>query len=176
VTEPQSSSDANPFYVRSGEDVRITYGILRASGEFPDYQDRQRTLSFSGREGEIDSLEAGICRMLPIELHREDVNAYADLNTLTLLLHRGSTQRADGNLSRPSRSRPHNTPVFARLWPRSCSTTCSLRAGALLPPSEAESSQSLSCTNRPHPLASRSVFCCGASPALARVPCGCVVP
>jgi hypothetical protein len=72
VTEPQSSSDANPFYLRGGEGVRITYGILRASGAFHDYQDRQRTLSFSGRDGEIDSLEAGICRMLTIELHRED--------------------------------------------------------------------------------------------------------
>ena len=75
VTESQSSSDANPFYLRSGEGVRITCGILRASGEFHDYQDRQPTLSFSGRDGEIDSLEAGVCRMRTIELHHEDANA-----------------------------------------------------------------------------------------------------
>jgi hypothetical protein len=79
--------EANLFELR-GEGVRITYGILRARAEFLDYRDQQRNLSFSGREGEIDSFESTIGRMLTVELNREEANADADLITLTLLLPR----------------------------------------------------------------------------------------
>jgi hypothetical protein len=80
--------EANLYQLRSGEGVRITYGILRARGEFLNDQDRQPTLSFSGRDGEIDSLESGIGMMLTVELNREEANADADLITLTLFLAR----------------------------------------------------------------------------------------
>jgi hypothetical protein len=88
VTEPLAFPEANLLQLRSGEGVRITYGILRARGEFLNDQDRQPTLSFSGRDGEIDSLESGIGMMLTVELNREETNADADLITLTLLLAR----------------------------------------------------------------------------------------
>jgi len=88
VTEPPGSPEANHFQLRGSEGVRITYGILRARGEFLDYKDRRRDLSFSGREGEIDSFESTIGRMLTVVLNREEANADADLITLTLLLPR----------------------------------------------------------------------------------------
>jgi hypothetical protein len=88
VTEPPGSPEANLFQLRGSEGVRITYGILRARGEFLDYKDRRRDLSFSGREGEIDSFESTIGRMLTVVLNREEANADADLITLTLLLPR----------------------------------------------------------------------------------------
>ena len=89
VTEPPGFPEANLFELRGGaEGVRITYGILRGRGEFLDYQDRQRTLSFSAREGEIDSLQSRIGKMLTVELNREEANADTDLITLSLLLPR----------------------------------------------------------------------------------------
>jgi hypothetical protein len=88
VTEPPSFPEANVFQLRGREGVRITYGILRGRGEVLDYQDKQRTLSFSAREGEIDSLESAIGRILTVELNREEANADADLLTFTLLLPR----------------------------------------------------------------------------------------
>jgi hypothetical protein len=88
VTEPPGFPEANLFELRGAEGVRITYGILRARGEFLDYRDQQRTLSFSAREGEIDSFESTIGRMLTVALNREEANADANLITLTLLLPR----------------------------------------------------------------------------------------
>jgi hypothetical protein len=88
VTEPPGFHEANLFELRGPEDVRITYGILRARGEFLDYRDQQRNLSFSGREGEIDSFESTIGRMLTVALNREEAAADADLITLTPLLPR----------------------------------------------------------------------------------------
>lgn len=88
VTEPPGFPEANLFQLRGSEGVRITYGILRARGEFLDYQDERRNLSFSAREGEIDSFESAIGRMLTVALNREEANADADLITLTLLLPR----------------------------------------------------------------------------------------
>lgn len=86
--EPPGSPEANLFQLRGSEGVRITYGILRARGEFLDYKDRRRELSFSGREGEIDSFESQIGRMLTVALNREEAIADADLITLTLFLPR----------------------------------------------------------------------------------------
>lgn len=49
--EPPGFPEANLFRLRGREGVRITYGILRARGEFLDYRDRERDLSFGAREG-----------------------------------------------------------------------------------------------------------------------------
>jgi hypothetical protein len=86
--EPPGFPEANFFKLRGSEGVRITYGILRARGEFLDYRDERRDLSFSAREGEIDSFESAIGRMLTVALNRDEANADADLITLTLLLPR----------------------------------------------------------------------------------------
>ena len=61
--------------------MEITYGILRARGEFLDYRDRQRGLIFGAVE--IDSLERGIGRMHTVTL---DANPDSHTLTLTLLL------------------------------------------------------------------------------------------
>jgi hypothetical protein len=87
-TEQPVSAEANLFQLRGSEGVRITYGILRARGEFLDYKDRRRDLSFSGREGEIDSFESTFGRVLTVALNRDEAIADADLITLTLLLPR----------------------------------------------------------------------------------------
>jgi hypothetical protein len=86
--EPPGFPEANLFQVRGREGVRITYGILRARGEFLDYRDRERDLSFSAMKGEIDTFESTIGRMLTVALNRDEANADADLITLTLLLPR----------------------------------------------------------------------------------------
>ena len=96
-TEPPSSPEPNLFQLRGSEGLRITYGILRARGEFLDYRDRRRDLSFSGREGEIDSFESTIGRMLTVTLNREEAIADADLITLTLLLPRFNLQGQSGD-------------------------------------------------------------------------------
>jgi hypothetical protein len=96
-TEPPSSPEPNLFQLRGSEGLRITYGILRARGEFLDYRDRRRDLSFSGREGEIDSFESTIGRMLTVALNREEAIADADLITLTLLLPRFNLQGQSGD-------------------------------------------------------------------------------
>ena len=70
----------------------MTYGILRARGEFLDYRDRERDLSFSASKGEIDTFESTIGRMLTVALNRDEANADADLITLTLLLPRISLE------------------------------------------------------------------------------------
>jgi len=88
VPEPPGFPEANLFQLRGREGVRITYGILRARGEFLDYRDGERDLSFSARNGEIDTFESTIGRMLTVALNREEANADADLITLTLLLPR----------------------------------------------------------------------------------------
>lgn len=87
VTEPPGSPEPNLFRLE-GEDVEITYGVLRARREFLDYRDGQRDLSFSGEQGEIDSFESRIGKMLTVELNHDEVIADADLITLTLLLPR----------------------------------------------------------------------------------------
>jgi hypothetical protein len=81
--------------------VRITYGILRARGEFLDYQDKQRTLRYSAREGEIDSFESTIGKMLTVALNREEAAADANQITLSLLLPRINLEGTRGQLSRP---------------------------------------------------------------------------
>jgi hypothetical protein len=86
--EPQGFPEANLFQLRGREGVRITYGILRARGEFLDYQDRERDLSFSARNGEIDTFESMIGRMVTVALNRDAANADADLITLSLILPR----------------------------------------------------------------------------------------
>ena len=68
--------------------MQITYGVLRARREFLDYKDKQRDLTFSGENGEIDSQESRIGRLLTVELNHEEAIADADLITLTLLLPR----------------------------------------------------------------------------------------
>lgn len=87
VTKPSGSAEPNLFQLE-GEGVEITYGVLRARREFLDYQDGQRDLSFSGEEGEIDSFESRIGKMLTVELNHDEFIADADLITLTLLLPR----------------------------------------------------------------------------------------
>lgn len=87
VTEPPGSPEPNLFRLE-GKDVEITYGVLRARREFLDYRDGQRDLSFSGEEGEIDSFESRIGKMLTVELNHDEFIADADLITLTLLLPR----------------------------------------------------------------------------------------
>lgn len=88
VPESPGLPEANLFQLRGREGVRITQGILRARGEFLDYQDRERDLSFSARKGEIDTFESPIGRMLTVALNRDEANADADLITLTLILPR----------------------------------------------------------------------------------------
>lgn len=88
VPEPPGSPEANLFQLRGREGARITYGILRARGEFLDYKDSERDLSFSAREGEIDTFESQIGRMLTVALNRKEANADAALITLTLILPR----------------------------------------------------------------------------------------
>lgn len=87
-TEPPDLLEPNLFELRGSEGVRVTYGILRARGEFLDYKDSERDLSFSAREGEIGTLESQIGGMLTVALNRKEANADADLITLTLLLPR----------------------------------------------------------------------------------------
>jgi hypothetical protein len=62
-----------------GKGVWITYGILRARGEFFDYRDEQRTLTF--RADEIDSLESKIGKLITVTLE-----VVPDSHTLTLTL------------------------------------------------------------------------------------------
>lgn len=78
--------EANLFELRGEGGVRITYGILRARGEFLDYRDQQRNLSFSAAKGEIDSFQSTIGRMLTVALNREEAAADANLITLSVLL------------------------------------------------------------------------------------------
>ena len=79
------SLEPNLFQLR-GRGVRISYGVLRSRGEFLDYKDGGRELTFSGEAGEIDSLDTKIGRMLTVSLNPEEAAADADLITLTLLL------------------------------------------------------------------------------------------
>ena len=79
------SPEPNLFQLR-GKGVRISYGVLRSRGEFLDYEDGERERTFSGEAGEIDSLDAGIGKMLTVKLNPEEAAADADLITLTLLL------------------------------------------------------------------------------------------
>ena len=81
-------AEANLFELRGEGGVRITYGILRARGEFLDYRDEERNLSFSAKKGEIDSFESTIGRMLTVALNREEAAADANLITLSVLLPR----------------------------------------------------------------------------------------
>jgi hypothetical protein len=78
--EPDGFPEPNLFELK-GKNVEITYGILRARGEFLDYRDRQHELTFGGEE--IDSLDSRIGRMLTVTL--ETVPDSHEL-TLTLLL------------------------------------------------------------------------------------------
>lgn len=87
VTDPPGSPEPNLFQLK-GKDVEITYGILRSRREFLDYRDEQRDLSFSGEEGEIDSFEGRIGKLLTVELNHGEFIADADLITLTLMLPR----------------------------------------------------------------------------------------
>jgi hypothetical protein len=86
-TEPVMP-EANLFEFRGEGGVRITYGILRARGEFLDYRDQQRNLRFSASNGEIDSFQSTIGRMLTVTLNREESAADANLITLSVLLPR----------------------------------------------------------------------------------------
>jgi len=72
------SPEPNLFELR-GKNVEITYGILRARGEFLDYRDKRRDLTFSGAE--IDSLESRIGRM-----HTVTLEVIPDSHELTLTL------------------------------------------------------------------------------------------
>lgn len=87
LAEAQGSPEPNLFQLE-GEDVQISYGVLRARREFLDYKDMQRDVSFSGEEGEIESLESRIGKFLTVKLNRDEAIADADLITLTLLLPR----------------------------------------------------------------------------------------
>jgi hypothetical protein len=86
-TEPVIS-EANLFELRGEGGIQITYGILRARGEFLDYRDQRRNLSFSVRDGEIDSFQSTIGKMLTVALNREEATADANLITLSVLLPR----------------------------------------------------------------------------------------
>lgn len=81
---PDGFPEPNLFELR-GRNVEITYGILRRRGEFLDYHDNRRDLTFSGENGEIDSLESTIGKLITVTL--EVVEDSHDL-TLTLLLPR----------------------------------------------------------------------------------------
>lgn len=96
ATEARALPEPN-FFRLEGEDVQITYGILRARREFLDYKDKQRNLTFSGEKEEIDSLESKIGRLLTVELNHEEFIAGADLITLTLLLPRTNLEGDDNS-------------------------------------------------------------------------------
>jgi len=75
---PDGFPEPNLFELE-GRDVEITYGILRRRGEFLDYKDRNRELTFGAEE--IDSLESGIGAM-----HTVTLEVFPDSHTLTLTL------------------------------------------------------------------------------------------
>ena len=84
--ETGGSPKPNLFQLR-GKGVRISYGVLRSrGGELLDYEDGEREQTFGGEADGIDSLDAGIGRMLTVRLNPEEAAADADLITLTLLL------------------------------------------------------------------------------------------
>jgi hypothetical protein len=89
VTEPPEFPEANLFELE-GEDVQITYGILRRRREFLDYRDEQRDLTFSGEKGEIGSLESTIGELITVTL--EVIPDNHEL-TLTLLLPQINLER-----------------------------------------------------------------------------------
>jgi hypothetical protein len=75
---PDGFPEPNLFELTGGN-VEITYGILRARGEFLDYRDRRRDLTFGGQE--IDSLDTRIGRM-----HTVTLEVIPDRHELTLTL------------------------------------------------------------------------------------------
>ena len=82
VTEQPGFPEPNLFQLE-GETVKITYGILRRRGEFLEYHDKQRDLTFSGAKCEIDSLESKIGKLITVTL---EVIPDSHELTLTLLL------------------------------------------------------------------------------------------
>ena len=80
--ETEGFPEPNLFELE-GKNVEITYGVLRARGEFLEYRDRHHDLTFGSED--IDKLESGIGRMLTVTL--EVVPDSHEL-TLTVLLPR----------------------------------------------------------------------------------------
>jgi hypothetical protein len=72
-------AEAN-FYRLTGTDVRITYQLTRR-GERLRYEgtldDDQRDVTFKVAEGEIESLESKISKILAVELNPEEAAADA---------------------------------------------------------------------------------------------------
>jgi hypothetical protein len=82
TTEEPGFAEPNLFQLE-GKAVKIIYGILRRRGEFLEYHDRRRDLTFSAANGEIDSLESKIGKLITVTL--ELIPDSHEL-TLTLLL------------------------------------------------------------------------------------------
>jgi hypothetical protein len=95
---PDGFPEPNLFELE-GKNVEITYGILRARGEFLDYRDRQRELTFGAEE--IDSLESGISRMHTVTL---DADPDSHTLTLTLILPQINLEGPKGLLRNPGNS------------------------------------------------------------------------
>jgi hypothetical protein len=79
LTSEKTKIGFHNLFKLEGKGVWITYGILRARGEFFDYPDEQRTLTF--RADEIDSLESKIGKLITVTLE-----VVPDSHTLTLTL------------------------------------------------------------------------------------------
>jgi hypothetical protein len=103
--EPPGFPEPNLFELR-GRNVEITYGILRGRGEFLDYHDRRRDVTFSGEE--IDSLETRIGKLITVTL--ETVPDSHEL-TLTLLLPRINLEGQSDSFETPAIRTKHLTSI-----------------------------------------------------------------
>ncbi len=106
-------AEAN-YYRLEGTDVRITYQLARR-GEQIRYEgtldDDQRDVTFKAKEGQIESLEGRIGKILTVALNPEEAAADAPLVTLTLLVPQVSLESSE-------RSVESQAVVTTHLFPR----------------------------------------------------------
>jgi hypothetical protein len=106
--QPISEGPEPNLFKLEGKGVVITYGILRLRREFLDYRDDQRTLTFSGAKGEIDSLESKIGKLITVTL---EVVPDSHTLTLTLLLPKIHLRGQENSFATPAIHTRHLTSV-----------------------------------------------------------------
>jgi hypothetical protein len=101
------------FFRLKGKDVRITYQLTKRGEQLHyegDLDGERRDLTFRAAEGQIESLEGKIGKLLTVELNPEEAAADAPLVTLTLLLPVVSLEGSESSLETRAVVTTHDFP------------------------------------------------------------------
>lgn len=105
-------AEANVFRLK-GKGARVTYQLTRRGEQIlyeGNLDGEQRDLTFRADEGEIESLEGRIGKLLTVELNPEEAAADALLVTLTLLLPQVSLEGSEDSVETQAVVTTHRFP------------------------------------------------------------------